>query len=81
MCYNNLWKYRYSLWGRVQFPTGGIAREPLWHDTVRFRGRQYSLDEKRLVCTLFLCAFGLLKSFFLQQPFLFDIGCSVYLIF
>ena len=38
------------LQGRVQFPTGGTARERTpfrrKHDSVELRGRQYSLDEK-----------------------------------
>ena len=35
------------LQGGVKVPTGGKAREPLWHDPVRFRSRQYSLDGRR----------------------------------
>jgi len=31
----------------VQFPTGGKAREPFWHDPVKLRSRQYSLDGRR----------------------------------
>lgn len=31
----------------MKFPTGGKAREPIWHDSVKFRSRQYSLDERR----------------------------------
>ena len=41
------------LQGRVQFPTGGTARERTpfrrKHDSVELRGRQYSLDERRKV--------------------------------
>ena len=72
LCQNNTQKYRDSLWGRVRFPTGGIAREPetvseaaAWlpcmswggQDSVRFRSRQYSLDEKRRVVCIFLCVY------------------------
>ena len=35
---------------------------------------------KDLYVHCFCVHLGLLKSFFLQQPFLFDTGCSVYLI-
>jgi hypothetical protein len=48
---------RRDLQGRVQVPTGGTAREPRGTDrmflevskadSVRFRSRQYSLDERR----------------------------------
>ena len=49
-------KYEKVLRGRVQFPTGGIVREPLRQkrsresaaaDLVKFQNRQYSLDERR----------------------------------
>ena len=36
-----------SLWGQVKFLTGGIVREPYGYESVQFRYRQYSLDEKR----------------------------------
>ena len=42
-----------NLRGRVQVPTGGTAREPFWHDSVKFRGRQYSLDGRRY--DIFFC--------------------------
>ena len=41
-----------SLQGRVQIPTGGKAREA---DPVRFRGRQYSLDERRISGLFVIC--------------------------
>jgi len=45
-------KAGYNLQGRVQFPTGGNADNSASPrakaDSVRFRGRQYSLDGRRL---------------------------------
>ena len=40
-----------SLQGRVQVPTGGAER----YDPVRFRGRQYSLDERRISGLFVIC--------------------------
>ena len=40
----------------MQVPTGGKAREPAErHDPVRFRGRQYSLDERRISGLFVIC--------------------------
>ena len=49
--YNIAEKKKEFLRGRVQFPTGGIVRDPRSKmraaDLVQFQNRQYSLDERR----------------------------------
>ena len=49
--------------GRVKFPTGRYSPASLWADTVRFRDRRYSPDERRffLRAPLFGCVFLLMK--------------------
>ena len=52
MAYNKYGRKRNSS-GRVKVPTGGRVRDPVLFltlaDPVRFRNRQYSLDERRVV--------------------------------
>ena len=58
----------------MQFPTGGTARERMpfgGHDSVKFRGRQYSLDERR-ICGKTFRLFTVLKCRFGVSDFLFS---------
>ena len=67
-CYNTLRKENSSGQGdcsSVEFPTGGIVRDPREAaDLVRFRNRQYSLDERRKTWHVFVCAYVLPGDFF-----------------
>lgn len=65
--------------GRVQIPTGGIAREPCAStaDPVQFRGRQYSLDERRALKIRRIAIFPPLKSESLQGHAYFEGGFAM----